>query len=101
MWATKVTSFLLNRGAQVLSDMLSSCVIYRLGSIDCTVSEWSSWSQCPASCVPTMQYRIRKIIKNAFNGGRCYGLKEKRQCNERGCRESNNNDKFFCSLICV
>ena len=35
-----------------------------------------------------IQYRIRKVLKKAFNGGRCYKLKEQRQCNEHGCRKS-------------
>jgi len=55
------------------------------GSIDCQVSSWSTWSKCPGSCVPTNQYRIRKILKKAFNGGNCTKLKDTRACNEHGC----------------
>jgi hypothetical protein len=65
----------------------SSHVIAFVGSIDCVVSSWSTWSKCPGSCVPTNQYRIRKVLKKAFNGGNCTKLKDSRACNEHGCRK--------------
>jgi len=62
---------------------------------DCTVSEYSSWSQCTYSCVdngnnPT-QFRTRTVVEAQFqNGAVCPTLYEERQCN-----------RFPCPIDCV
>jgi len=50
---------------------------------DCTVSQWSSWSECKTSCMST---RTRNITEEAKCAGECvYHLEEKQCCSGDDC----------------
>ena len=52
----------------------------------CQWQTWSNWDQCSKSCNNGTTTRIRKIIKEASNGGLCPGQgTETKSCNEQGC----------------
>jgi len=54
--------------------------------IDCKVGEWSAWSACDKECGGGTQFRTRKILQEAANGGQqCPILKETRTCNSQAC----------------
>jgi hypothetical protein len=57
------------------------------GALDCKLSSWSSWSECPAGCGNAKQERIRKVTRAEFNGGRCWALNQTRPCLQFGCRK--------------
>ncbi|KAF8819960.1 sushi domain (scr repeat) domain-containing protein, partial [Cardiosporidium cionae] len=57
-----------------------SCVI------DCTVTGWSAWSSCTATCGSGSQRRTRSIIKNKNEFGRtCPPLSENQVCGSYPC----------------
>ncbi|XP_034943892.1 somatomedin-B and thrombospondin type-1 domain-containing protein-like [Chelonus insularis] len=56
--------------------------------VDCTVSEWGTWSACDNLCGVGIQSRIRVITQSKQNGGKhCPQLEQSRICQEHiGCR---------------
>ncbi|CAD7963524.1 unnamed protein product [Amoebophrya sp. A25] len=56
---------------------------------DCLLNEWSSWSECTASCGGGVKQRSRKVATwPAYGGKGCDGvLEEVADCNEELCKE--------------
>lgn len=56
-------------------------------AVDCELSDWSLWSDCSKDCGGGQQYRTKKVLQQASNGGRaCNGdLKEIQPCNQGHC----------------
>jgi len=55
-------------------------------SIDCFVSDWSSWGTCSAACGGGTQKRTKYVITPSQNGGRqCPSLEESQGCNTQAC----------------
>ena len=80
----------------LLPILVSQTSIYRLCAFnphfsflsvtDCTVSEWSDWSKCDASCGVGTRVRTRDVTREASNGGeRCPDLEEQRSCRAKEC----------------
>jgi hypothetical protein len=54
--------------------------------IHCTVSAWSKWTSCSASCGVGLKTRMRAIEKVAAHGGyKCPSLKETDECKSKEC----------------
>eukprot|EP01004_Peranema_trichophorum_P002386 NODE_144_length_3469_cov_340.552002_g122_i1.p1 GENE.NODE_144_length_3469_cov_340.552002_g122_i1~~NODE_144_length_3469_cov_340.552002_g122_i1.p1 ORF type:complete len:1105 (-),score=461.08 NODE_144_length_3469_cov_340.552002_g122_i1:155-2980(-) len=73
--------------------------------VDCQVSDWSSWSECTATCGGGKQYRTRKVVKNSANGGsECPHQQETQSCNvqvcPRDCVMSEWTTFGACSKLC-
>ena len=48
---------------------------------DCEVGEWTEWSECEESCVPSTSRRARSLLVRPLAGGRgCPWLEERRAC---------------------
>jgi hypothetical protein len=51
--------------------------------VNCTVSEWSDWTECSVPCGGGTQNRTRDVITPPANGGEaCPVLEESRSCNQ-------------------
>eukprot|EP01060_Flectonema_neradi_P009552 TRINITY_DN167_c0_g1_i3.p1 TRINITY_DN167_c0_g1~~TRINITY_DN167_c0_g1_i3.p1 ORF type:complete len:614 (+),score=130.17 TRINITY_DN167_c0_g1_i3:78-1844(+) len=62
-----------------------SCTIQPC-DVDCEVSEWSSWSDCDATCGGGSQTRTRTItVDPVGNGAACPDLSETQSCNTDPC----------------
>merc|ERR1719447_1972431 len=64
---------------------------------DCEVEDWSSWSDCSATCGGGTKTRGRGVVQEAENGGAvCPALEEKESCNTDQCSgttdANSNND---------
>ena len=54
--------------------------------VDCAVAAWKAWSQCPASCGGSQQFRARSVSVAAAHGGKkCPALAASRACNVASC----------------
>ena len=54
--------------------------------VDCTVSPWSAWGTCSASCGGGTQTQTRSIVTPAANGGQaCPTLTQTQTCNTQAC----------------
>lgn len=57
--------------------------------VNCTVAEWTKWSNCTESCGGGTQNRSRSIETKAANGGKCdYNLMESQDCNREKCPDT-------------
>ena len=55
-------------------------------SVDCRVSQWSSWSTCSTSCGDGVQQSSRSIITPPLHGGTsCGDLTKSKACNVEAC----------------
>jgi hypothetical protein len=55
-------------------------------AVDCTVSEWGTWSMCTASCGKGVHWRERTITQiKKWDGHKCLPLKDMGECKEREC----------------
>eukprot|EP01060_Flectonema_neradi_P009550 TRINITY_DN167_c0_g1_i1.p2 TRINITY_DN167_c0_g1~~TRINITY_DN167_c0_g1_i1.p2 ORF type:complete len:582 (+),score=135.94 TRINITY_DN167_c0_g1_i1:1589-3334(+) len=73
--------------------------------VDCEVSEWSSWSDCDATCGGGSQTRTRTItVDPVGNGAACPDLSETQSCNTDPCPihcvVSEWSDWGTCSVPC-
>ena len=60
--------------------------IYLVCSVDCEVEDWSSWSDCSATCGGGNKTRGRGVVQEADNGGTaCPALEEVKACNSDQC----------------
>jgi hypothetical protein len=65
---------------------------------DCTVGDWSPWSECSKSCDGGMELRTRDPTGLAWGGGTaCPQLAESRPCNEAACHEECSH--VYCTII--
>ena len=69
--------------AQVISH---SCEQFFNCSVDCKVEDWSSWSECSATCGGGTRTRERKVVQEPENGGAaCQDREEEESCNTEPC----------------
>jgi len=65
-------------------------------SVDCKVEDWSSWSDCSATCGGGTKTRGRGVVQEAENGGApCPALEEEESCNTDQCpgtTDANSNN---------
>ena len=55
-------------------------------SVDCELSKWSEWSECPSCGEPAQSTRIRDIIKEPQYGGFCdTNRSQVKDCNNPKC----------------
>jgi len=70
-------------------DMGDCCQDFKdyCGVLDCSVSDWSSWSPCSSSCGSGTSSRHRAVIRPESNGGvSCPDLHQARSCTgKEGC----------------
>ena len=60
--------------------------------IDCSVSDWHSWSECDVKCGTGMMSRARTVMTAPENGGKhCPSLLQKRGCQGHKCH--NHHDR--------
>ena len=56
------------------------------GSVDCEVEDWSSWSECSATCGGGTRTRERKVVQEPENGGAaCQDREEEESCKTEPC----------------
>ncbi|XP_012556552.2 protocadherin Fat 4 isoform X1 [Hydra vulgaris] len=94
--------FCLNTNVEI-----ESCDTKRCCPVDCTVSEWTSWSSCFAACEKTaIVTRLRTVQKqDSCNGKSCPVLNEANSCNgptccPRDCEYSDWSAWEVCSGSC-
>jgi hypothetical protein len=75
--------------------------------VDCTVSSWSNWGSCSATCGSGSQSRSRTVTRPAANGGYpCPTLTDQQTCNTAACAGpvdctvSNWSNWGACSVTC-
>ena len=77
-------------------------------SVDCRLSEWTSWSSCTKTCSGGTQKRSRSVLKPEQHGGQaCPKLQETKGCNTKDCPGTFNRHKstqimiyISCSVDC-
>ncbi|XP_070570696.1 uncharacterized protein [Ptychodera flava] len=69
--------------------------------VNCSVSSWSSWSECSAPCgTDGTQTRTRSVTNPASCGGSCsYQLKETQACNVPGCNDHGSPRSTYCDCV--
>jgi len=66
--------------------------------VDCEVEDWSSWSDCSATCGGGNKTRGRGVVQEAENGGAvCPALEEKEPCNTDQCKDA----RIYWSLVAI
>jgi len=65
--------------------------------VDCEVEDWSSWSECSATCGGGTRTRERKVVQEPENGGAaCQDREEEESCKTEPCEGTkgakSNND---------
>jgi len=65
--------------------------------VDCEVEDWSSWSECSATCGGGTRTRERKVVQEPENGGAaCQDREEEESCKTEPCEgttdANSNND---------
>ena len=59
---------------------------FHFPTVDCEVEDWSSWSDCSATCGGGTKTRGRGVVQEAENGGAaCPTLEEEEPCNTDQC----------------
>merc|ERR1719318_2037260 len=74
--------------------------------VDCEVEDWSSWSECSATCGGGTRTRERKVVQEPENGGAaCQDREEEESCKTEQCggtsdanSNSNNGDNSSTTL---
>ena len=62
---------------------------YTLFSVNCELSEWTPWSECPSCGEPTQSSRSRDIIKESKYGGTCdTNRNQTKDCNPPKCPDA-------------
>lgn len=60
--------------------------LFLVCSVDCEVDDWSTWSDCSATCGEGTKTRERGVVQGSENGGaECPVLEEKELCNTDQC----------------
>eukprot|EP00118_Oscarella_pearsei_P019348 m.205035 g.205035 ORF g.205035 m.205035 type:complete len:447 (+) comp39654_c0_seq58:2559-3899(+) len=59
--------------------------------VDCVLSEWTSFSQCSASCGTAFHFRNRTVLKEAAFGGNCPSLDEVQICTWKPCPDIDSD----------
>lgn len=81
--------------------------------LDCTMTDWSEWSECPVTCVPSadtdlgsmgQRRRTRQVLQGASKlGNKCPHDEETQECNAIECPldcELSEWSGWFCSADC-
>jgi len=73
--------------------------------VDCSMSQWSSWSKCTKECESGVRGKTRSIITKPKNGGEeCDTVAEEEVCNtgscDRNCKLEDWTDWSPCSMAC-
>lgn len=78
-----------------LQDWLSLCSVCEVG---CLLSDWSSWSECSASCGGGVSTRNKTVLREAEAGGKgCDGpLEQHVVCNTNRCLPGTPPNKSHC-----
>jgi len=76
--------------------------------VDCEVEDWSSWSECSATCGGGTRTRERKVVQEPENGGAaCQDREEEESCKTEPCEgttddnSSNDNSDNSATTLTV
>ena len=67
------------------------------GSVDCKVEDWSSWSECSATCGGGTRTRERKVVQEPENGGAACPFQDQEE--EESCKTEPCEGNFELNLI--
>ena len=67
------------------------------GSVDCEVEDWSSWSECSATCGGGTRTRERKVVQEPENGGAACPFQDQEE--EESCKTEPCEGNFELNLI--
>ena len=80
-------------GEMVVLEKRSKSILPSSISVDCNLTEWTSWSSCTITCSGGTQMRNRSVLRSEqFGGQACPELEETNGCNTKEC-PGNFNDK--------
>ena len=71
---------------------------FLFAALDCSWSDWSTWTECPDTCFDGINTRKRKVIVPAMYGGKCEGSHGEVVYNGT-CDGPNQNTNKPCSTM--
>ena len=70
-------------------------------SVDCKLTEWTSWSSCTKTCSGGTRTREKRVLRSAQYGGQtCPKLQETNECNTIECPGKFNFQLSIIDVVC-